>query len=593
MGKGRVLQAKGEGLYEIEVLHDRARLEQQIARLTDQVAESEQREAELQDALSEAQTAVANQANVVDQLIDQLAAGASVQREVDRAQIELSRLAGERDLAKTRLAGEQSAQITLRGQLAELQAVPADPIMDAWCADYTEDLAGEIGTVEIRGEGSQRVIIRPGFDSAAYNPNQDGVLTHRAGCSPAQAFANAAILPGWQRFRFPYRVGELIELNQDVCSVVLDAETSSAAGLPIQAEETVEGLPIEYMDCNGQAFEVGDRVLVDMRGPKVIGFESEPRMCGIGLWSILVALDEFGNTNPFVTQSRRWRTGSDENSQSQQSSVNWPDSLQAIHQGRLFQARDPLSQNYPQTAGFLVDGEWFDQQSIQTPGDGVLNRVASNGTGIFTVVTGRSFFNSSTSTTRIRRYNPDSLQIENTFFLNIEQNQDVRNIAAGRDRLISSVLTTDDDRLVLMTLNGGIVFNIDVSVTPTIWRVRHVAAWGDEYAASFDTWDESANNPSNTEFGDLSFVRFFNRSGGQVEDVPVPGTETPPWPINPNRISGIAFNDKRLWVARGWASQHRDVIELDRENNYAVVRTYSPPSGWVPFHLAIDSSRMP
>jgi len=41
--------------------------------------------------------------------------------------------------------------------------MPVDAIVEAWCADYTEGLTGEVGTIDIAGEYTADVNIRPGY----------------------------------------------------------------------------------------------------------------------------------------------------------------------------------------------------------------------------------------------------------------------------------------------------------------------------------------------------------------------------------------------------------------------------------------------
>ncbi len=207
-------------------------------------------------------------------------------------QVEMVFLAKERDKADLHLRELQARRAGLVSRQNELLAIPQDTQRNLWCADLTEDLSGAVGTVEIPGEGDTRVIIKPGYSGeAGYVCARDGQLHYRAGQSPAQAFFNAAILPGWQRFKPTYRVGTLTAVDDaaDTGSVSLDAEVSSAQSLPINQAESLSDIPIVYMDCNADAFEVGDRVLVEFVGqdwaaPRIIGFESEPKECCIEEW---------------------------------------------------------------------------------------------------------------------------------------------------------------------------------------------------------------------------------------------------------------------------------------------------------------------
>ena len=112
----------------------------------------------------------------------------------------------------------------------------------------------------------------------------DGQLQPVISSSPWATFWNWALLPAWQKWKPMCRIGEITALNGDTCTVQLDAATSSQQSIDINREETLQDVPILYMECNAEAFEVGDRVVVefayhDQTKPRVIGFESNPREC--------------------------------------------------------------------------------------------------------------------------------------------------------------------------------------------------------------------------------------------------------------------------------------------------------------------------
>src|SRR5690606_3124285 len=131
------------------------------------------------------------------------------------------------------------------------------------------------------------VVIQPGFEgAAAYAPARDGALFPGLGQSGIQIYFNAAILPGVQKWQPRYRVGVISNIENDSCTVTLDDAKSSAQGLDINREKVLTGVPIQYMDCNGNAFEDDDRVVVrfTQNGPLVVGFESEPKRCDLPVW---------------------------------------------------------------------------------------------------------------------------------------------------------------------------------------------------------------------------------------------------------------------------------------------------------------------
>ena len=169
------------------------------------------------------------------------------------------------------------------------EAIPQDPEISAWCADLTEDLSGTVGTIEIGGMfKTGKVLVRPGYESEAeYQSQRDGQLTHTLAMTPAQAFYNAAMGAGWQKWMRIYRIGTITEIDGDTCSLDIEPVFSTQQGIDVTGQTSLAGVGIEYMNCNGAAFEVGDRVIVEFRNrtpggegtPVVIGFESEPKPC--------------------------------------------------------------------------------------------------------------------------------------------------------------------------------------------------------------------------------------------------------------------------------------------------------------------------
>ena len=195
-----------------------------------------------------------------------------------------------RDLARLELAQIEARDLEIRQRVQLLATVPADNApQDAWCADYSTTLTGEVGSIEVPGEGITRLWIRPGYGAAAdHLPARDGQMHHRAGLVSYQAYLLAAMLPGWQRWMPQYRVGTIASIDEDAnsCIVSVDSEESSAARLLIDRPDGSNAIPaiFQYMDCNHVVFSAGDRVIVefpsrDWNNALVIGFESNPVQC--------------------------------------------------------------------------------------------------------------------------------------------------------------------------------------------------------------------------------------------------------------------------------------------------------------------------
>lgn len=242
MGKGIIIDNLGAARYNIQLVYDRARVTKAIARLDADILQAQQQLAV--EGLSAAEAA--------------------------------------------RLKAEIAA-LRLRKKL--LGEMPADIYLPAWCADYSDDLTGEVGTIEVPGE-RDGVNIQPGFnENAVYAAARDGVLQHALAGTPESVFCNWAMLPGWQKFKPTYRYGTILELEiaavqeqGDYATVRLDEAASSVKDLAINQTDILYHVPIDYMCCNGAGFAVDDEVIVafdnqDWERPRIIGYKEEPKPC--------------------------------------------------------------------------------------------------------------------------------------------------------------------------------------------------------------------------------------------------------------------------------------------------------------------------
>ena len=295
MGKGRIVSGGADGSYTVELLHNRERINAELDFLAAKLTELQ---TEL-DALETEREGLVSERNAIAADIDEAVANAEEGEipDVEALLVELAQVSAQIQAQDVRIALIQGRMLEARKRQQMLQAIPTDPQQQAWCADFTEDLTGEVATVEVPAEGAvgqfvtwRRVQIRPGYEGrASYLPARDGQMFHREGQVGYQAYLNAAILPGVQRWRPQYRIGTITAVDEetDTCSLTIQGEDSSAQSLvidPPNLQYTKTGVPIEYMDCNAQVFEVGDKVLIEFQGrdwnqPKVIGFESNPREC--------------------------------------------------------------------------------------------------------------------------------------------------------------------------------------------------------------------------------------------------------------------------------------------------------------------------
>jgi hypothetical protein len=288
MGKGTISGGGTDGLYSVDVSLARARITAQISRMTENIAALA-----AQIAATEVLITAKNAEITASEALLVLYANdpahhndlKTTSQALIKQQNELAALLQQKHLYEL-----QKKTLELRIKYFETNT-SNDPTVSAWCADLTEDLTGVVGTIEVPGERGT-VLIRPGYDGGAvYSAARDGQLSASLAQTPEQCFYNWAMLPGWQKWLPTYKFGTItaIDYNADTCDATLEAATSSAQNLNVNAVVSVSGVPVEYMSCNAAAFNVGDSVVIECTNNigaaitttyKVIGFKTNPKPCG-------------------------------------------------------------------------------------------------------------------------------------------------------------------------------------------------------------------------------------------------------------------------------------------------------------------------
>jgi hypothetical protein len=187
-------------------------------------------------------------------------------------------------------------------ELEFLRNIPRTQQLATFCVDYSKELRGAVGTIETHGEVGQspfhKVLIQPGWEEKnTYDPPTDGILATIPEQFPEQWLVNTMLYPGWQRWKTMFRIGKILDINQeaDLAKVELDDAFSSAVldgkklDINDPEQKILEDIPIEYMNCHSDAFDVDDRVVVEFVDQswagqkKIIGFESNPKACPLYL----------------------------------------------------------------------------------------------------------------------------------------------------------------------------------------------------------------------------------------------------------------------------------------------------------------------
>lgn len=282
MGRARIVEHIENGLYrivpierDVELRTLRKQIEDLIAKMTTQEDVVAGRESEL-----EAEN---------DRLNDKILSGAT--HDAIQAQRHDCNIA-EADYAKA-VAGLNALKLNLaiiQKKYYELEEEDDPAPIEAWCADYSVNLTGEVDTIELDGDTSKTLIIAPGGIAPVI---PDTVALTIPAHSATQAFYNWAVFPAWQRWRPTYREGIISAMYQypaDVgpyyASVTIVPSVSAAQKLEITPPvgELPERYSFDYMSCDYAAFIPGDRVVVAW--PKrnwtegvIVGFVNNPRPC--------------------------------------------------------------------------------------------------------------------------------------------------------------------------------------------------------------------------------------------------------------------------------------------------------------------------
>lgn len=303
MSKGEIVEHVGEALYRVRLKYAVAQVKAQLERVNARIAELAVEIPGQKLAILQLQSeADSIRANINSEIANYRQNAEGALEELKRLQVLLIRKFGEINKLQHALDLLVSENLSLLKRRGQIERIPEEKQIDAWCADFTEDLEGEVGLIDLNDEGGYGAIIQPGYsDEAGYNGGRDGALMPREAQSSRQVFLNSALLPGVQKFRPRYRVGTISNIVNDTCTVFLDNANSSAQALNINKFDFYADVPIMYMDCNADAFEEDDKVLVRFTesGPLVVGFESEPRQCDAGDFAFTPAQYDQGSLITF------------------------------------------------------------------------------------------------------------------------------------------------------------------------------------------------------------------------------------------------------------------------------------------------------
>lgn len=285
MGKATITGGGANGLYNISIKYDNARAKARLDAINSQI--DQLNNTLIPQALDNKNIAQAQHDTALSYLNDYLNSvtpeqfDPAISGQLTVQAMQTKSVYDEANKAYKKLLLQETA---LGKEKTKLQNAPEDEAAQAWCADFTENLTGDVGVIDVGYEDKDIRIIRPhAIEGAGYNAASDGIISSFFNHTAHQLYTNRAYLPAMAKWKPRYRTGSITSLTGDTCNVSLDPYVSSQQKLDINQSTSLTGVPIEYMTCNGAAFEVGDSVVVefslDWATPKVVGFISNPREC--------------------------------------------------------------------------------------------------------------------------------------------------------------------------------------------------------------------------------------------------------------------------------------------------------------------------
>lgn len=290
MGRANILANLGDGRYTIELDFGSQRLQAQLQLFADANTQIDTKLSVEQGKKSSLLAELVSIDAAVTAAVN--AYVAQVNADPNNAQAELDALTRAKETQARKEAEIAAVQRTIDvlnfdkqknlQQIALYNQARQTLVKDAWCADYTTTATGEVATIDIPGDPNLTLIC-PGGRAPT---SADGEFLSRASMTGAQAYFNAAIFPGWQKFKPTYRSGTITAIRiNNFADVILDAAESSAQGLNVNQTNALLNIPVSYMGCDAfDAFEPGDKVIVEFIGQnwldaRVIGFLEEPVDC--------------------------------------------------------------------------------------------------------------------------------------------------------------------------------------------------------------------------------------------------------------------------------------------------------------------------
>lgn len=313
MAQFEIVSVGSEGQYTVKELIDVTGISTRIAVLTAQNSSLAVRNTQIESDL----TALENElASVIASVEAYLAADPPDVENASKQTLyshTVSRLIGQnnRELSanKIRIESNNKTIDALNDTLGQ-----QDVIHDAVCIDGDDTLTvGQIvGSIEFNRYpadkgGGYKVCIRPGA-SSAYSAARDGIVRPARIMGPSELFVNQASMPSAQIWLPRYVAASVNSIDTGANSIDATAYAVSnnhpatwwEGSTPVRlAEYLLNNMPVNYLTCDSEAFEVGDQVVVEYinEQPTVIGFVDNPKPCNSYSFYAVITPLNYTSTN--------------------------------------------------------------------------------------------------------------------------------------------------------------------------------------------------------------------------------------------------------------------------------------------------------
>lgn len=283
MGKATIVSNLGGGEYEIDYLYDVSNITTRLSELADKVAT-------LETSIPALESLAAAELSELDGLLFDVDAAILAKNYEQVRALTKTIAAKQGEIAAKRIA-VSTAKLEKHSAEKEIVYLNANTVeserITAWCADYSDALTGDVGTIEIDGDPEKGVLIFPNGCEELYstfNHALHGFVNSPLNITPANSYFNRGIFPAWQKHKPSYRLGTITGISNSLCSITLADSISREQELDVNQSTTLINVPFDYLCCDGDAFSSGDEVVIgfgerNWENPKVIGFKQNPEPC--------------------------------------------------------------------------------------------------------------------------------------------------------------------------------------------------------------------------------------------------------------------------------------------------------------------------